>query len=521
MEYIVSGSEMYKYDHYTSEVIGVPELVLMERAALAVYSDMPGRFEIDKSGDGILILCGTGNNGGDGLALSRLLYLGGYNVRALLIGNLSKASKSNQIQKNILDYYSKEKQIYEHYEVEEAATKIKEILIDFKPGLIIDSVFGIGLNRNISGEYERIFKSVNEYEATRIALDIPSGINADGLVLGVNVYNASLTYTFGFTKLGSVLYPSAGYCGETVKLDVGIDEKSFGENPPLCIRKQNMEDFEWPIRRNDANKGTYKKLLIIAGNEEIIGALILATGAALACGIGMVMVLTHENNRMLIADKYPEVLIKTYCDTDDEEKIITLFTDAQNWADGILIGPGLGQGVFGQLLTGLAINSSGKPVCFDADSINIISKNTKYQEDISTYIVGRKMIFTPHLMEMSRISGYSIEDIRKNRIEICQKLADRFKATIVCKDAITVISSYEDLHVYINSSGCEGMASAGTGDVLAGICAVLMLQMDDSLEAASAAAFVHGKAGCLASDLKGSRAMMASDIINELKRLWK
>ena len=383
----------------------------------------------------------------------------------------------------------------------------------------MDAVFGTGLNRMLSDEYHKLFEEVSGLKGIKVALDIPSGMSAEGVIFSPHIFEADITYSFGFLKLAHVLYPGAAHCGKVVKLDMGVDERSISGAPPKFKRAESMADFEWPKRYRGANKGTYKKLAVIAGSKDIWGAALLCTGGAFAAGVGMVTVITHVNNGEHFAANYPEAMIKTYSDETEPDKLREIFDTVSNWADGIVLGPGIGRGNQAELLTGMALGASEIPLLIDADGINIIADKPELLELLKKR-QSRKLILTPHIKEFARLTDMKTSDISAGLTRLPKEYADKFNCTIICKDAASVISSCEEEISYINTSGNEGMASAGSGDVLAGICAVLMLQMENFHEAAAAAAYIHGAAGGLAASEKGTRAMLAGDIINKLKDLW-
>lgn len=517
MEYIVGTEEMYRYDKYTSEVLGVPECVLMERAALGVFDELTEN--INKyltANKPVLLMCGTGNNGGDGLALGRLLCLKGIPVEIIIIGNSDKCSESNLLQQKILSSYEIE---VKKYTVQQALDYFEGLSNSHGFSTVVDALFGIGLSRELSAEYDGILEIVNSFRANRVALDIPSGINADGVFYSKNPFNADVTYTFGFKKAGQLIFPSAEYCGFVKLIDMGIDEKSItGELPVLC-RPTDTKDFELPVRSRGANKGTYKKLLIIAGSKDISGAILLAIGSALASGIGMIMVLTHKDNKGVISSKYPEVMLKVYDETMQKQELENAFVQAEKWADGILIGPGIGTDAIAENLVKLAVEATDKPIVMDADALNVLSCNSKSLTNINTN--GRKMIMTPHLKELSRLSMISVSEIKTRLIALSRQLAEAWNVILITKDATSIVSTRQDTYSYLIDSGNEGMATAGSGDVLSGLAAVLMLQMEDAFEAAAAAAYIHGMAGTLmAGENSGTRALSASDLIMGIKRVW-
>ena len=313
MQYLLSAREMKQIDKNTIEVFGVPSLVLMERAALCVVEVIKKETADAKR---TLVVCGTGNNGGDGMAVARMLYLEGNEVEVWLIGNPEKCSEETKKQYDILKAYGipvveqKEGFCEQFYaqkpDVEEKQAEIQtqiqrqtQIQAQTQTAytLIIDALFGIGLSRNVEGIHREAIEEMNRLEGTKIAIDIPSGIHADsGAVMG-NCFYADHTVTFAYNKTGLWLYPGADAAGQIHIADIGITKESFLEKEPQMLMPQAEDLTRLPKRKADSNKGTYGKVLVIAGSEEMSGAAYFSAKAAYLSGCGLVKVFTHEKNR--------------------------------------------------------------------------------------------------------------------------------------------------------------------------------------------------------------------------------
>jgi len=385
---------------------------------------------------------------------------------------------------------------------------------------VIDALFGVGLSRPLSDEYAELIETVNGYSSCVISVDVPSGLSADtGMIPGPAVM-ADITVTFGFRKVCHALYPAAGNCGEVHLVQMGITEQSINGDYPIYRKITSLRDYVLPKSNSGANKGTYKKLLIIAGSSEVYGAAFLAAKAALATGIGMITIMTHEKNRLVFEQTIPEAIYRFYDDNTTMDELVEMFAVAEKWADGVLIGPGIGLGDFGRNLTKLAVCESDKPLIADADSIRIIAADEKLQSHLQNS-GDRKVVFTPHLAEFAALAGLSVKEASSGIAIYPKKIADQLHVTINCKDASSVIATWGERDIIINCTGNDGMASGGSGDVLSGITAVLVLQMLNAFEAAAMAAYVHGLAGDAARDKLGRRAMTATNIIDELFGLWE
>lgn len=500
MNYAVNAKEMKQYDKNTIEYYGIPSPVLMERAALAVFYEITARF---RPGCGrILILCGAGNNGGDGFALARLLYLEGYQVEILFAMDEEKMTPDAKAQRMSTQKYN--------------IPEIKE-LSRHSYAVIADALFGIGLTRAIEGRCAKLIKKLNQSPAYKIAVDISSGVSADtGDVPGA-AFAADLTVTFGFAKIGQLLYPGAQYTGELVVTDIGIDGHSFlGEKPRgRYLEKEDVRRL-LPKRYPYSNKGVYGKTLVIAGSPEMAGAAYFAAKAAYYSGCGLVRILTPEENRSILLSKLPETILTTYdAKADDMGSLMDLLKECMEWSDAVLIGPGLGQSPAAKMLVAKTLQYAGKRIVYDADALNILAKNrVLFQESEGMRVV------TPHLGEMGRLTDKSIEEIRRHLMETAQDFAGHYGAVCVLKDARTV-TGLPDGRFFINKTGNCGMATGGSGDVLAGMIAGFLAQGLSVEDAAVTAVYCHGAAGDIAAERKGRHGMVASDLLECVPEVLK
>lgn len=494
MKYLVTQSEMKQYDKNTIECFNYPSIVLMERAALVTVEHLRG--EMGDAGYRVLVISGCGNNGGDGFAVGRLLMLQGCKVDFVLLGNREKCSKETALQLKILEGYG-----YEPYD------RIPESEYD----IVIDAVFGIGLSRDIEGIYKDAVIKINEMDSYVCSIDIPSGVHAGtGCILGCAV-RANLTVSYGFIKLGEILYPGAGYCGKIICGHMGIDEHSFMGSKPYWYTYDSIDDIKLPIRRPNGNKGTFGKALVIAGSDTMCGAAVMTGESVFRMGAGMVKIVTSQGNREVILKALPEAMLTVYGDNSDFEEE---FKKALSWADCILIGPGIGTGSEALWMLDMCLNESSLPMVIDADGLNILA-HRKIKP------VNRELILTPHLGEFARLYDCSIEDVSKNLTVYPQNLSDKLNCIVVCKDARTVVACPDADSGFINTSGNAGMATAGSGDVLAGIITGLLAQGMEAKEAAVMGVCLHGFAGDMASVSCGERSMTATDIIDKLRELIK
>lgn len=500
MQYVLTSQEMKTYDKNTIEQIGIPSLVLMERAALATVECMNEFMPYAKT---VLIMAGTGNNGGDGLAIGRLLAFQGLTVDFLLVGEPEKMSEETKVQMKIL--HNLKFPLQSNFEAKEY-------------DIVVDALFGIGLSREVAGIYKEAIDNINNLKqkgATVCAVDIPSGICADnGQVLGTAVY-ADLTATFAFAKRGHLLYAGKEHIGRLFVKDIGITEHSFGQQAPTAFTYE-AEDIPrlLPKRKADGNKGTFGKVLLLAGGQDMSGACILCGEAILRTGAGMLKIITPECNREIMQERLPEAMLYSYTEGFCEEKVMA----ALEWADVVVAGPGMGTDEIPYHLLRCVLQQAELPLVLDADGLNLIAMHREL-----FVLAGQRerLIITPHPGELLRLLKTDKDTYRKQRSRLLHSLARQLHCIVVGKDAATMVVAYDTEQVYINTSGNDGMATAGSGDVLAGIIGGLLAQGTNEFQAASLGVYIHGLAGMSASKRKGRYGMIASDLIEELPLLME
>lgn len=487
MKYILNADEMKKVDEYSISGVGIPSVVLMERAALSVTGHILE--QIDKTaGVRIICICGSGNNGADGLAIARQLFIKGYKVDVFL-NEGRHSTQEYRIQLNI----------------------IRNLGIqciddpDFSGyGVIVDALFGNGLSGSLKEKAACIVDNINKAHskgAYVTAVDIPSGISAtSGMVLGCAV-KADTTVTFGYRKVGQLLYPGAAYCGNLITADIGFAEyKDMPRNKYVYEESDAAKNII--KRKPDSNKGSCGKALIIAGSKQYGGAAVLASQAAYRMGAGLVKLITHSDNRNIVLNNNVECLLDIYSDGEFLEPEASVI-----WSDAICIGPGLSKCDMALKYVRYIAERTDKKRLFDADALNI-----SVEEQIT--FRGNNVVVTPHIGEMSRLTGKSIADIKADITGTAVSYAREHNCICVLKDARTVVTDGKD--IYINISGNDGMATGGSGDVLSGMITSLMAQGMDCFEAAKLGVYIHGLAGDKAADEKTRYSMVAGDIIKNI-----
>lgn len=494
MRYLVSAAEMREYDRNTIERIGIPACVLMERAALAAVEIIEEHCAGYGGERHVLVMAGMGNNGGDGLAVARLLSEKGYQVEVWTIGDRERASEQWKQQMGILGNYPVE--CTDRPKRREYAA-------------LVDALFGVGLSRAVEGAYAKALELFRGLSGWRISLDMPSGIDTDtGEVLGCAV-KADLTATFGFCKRGLALYPGCGYAGEVRTVDIGICERSFfGKEPGMYAYDEDVVSL-LPKRDGAGNKGTFGKVLLVAGSVNMAGAAVLAARAAYRTGAGMVKVITPPENRIILQQAVPEALLGTVGDLEE----------ALEWADVAAVGPGLGRSKEAFRCLEQVIRQGAKPLLVDADGLNLLSEHQELRELLAGQgRQGRVIVLTPHVGELARLLGRSIAACKEDLPAAGDALAARLNAVVAAKDARTFICR-EGHGTCVNLSGNNGMATAGSGDVLAGIIAALLAQGMEGFQAAAVGAYVHGRAGDYVTAGIGPYACTAGDMAEAAGRI--
>ena len=443
----------------------------------------------------VLVVCGSGNNGGDGYAIARLLHLKGHDVTIFFAGNSQKRSEENAQQAKIAAHY--EIPVITNLDTEEYS-------------VIIDALFGTGLKREITGHYREILCSVNQMTGEKVAVDLPSGIHdTTGAQMGI-AFCADLTVAIAFPKRGLFLQEGNVCAGKILTGDIGISSETFSEGTVTFGYEKQDLFLGFPKRKKNSQKGSYGKVLMIAGSKGMSGAAYLSAKAAYAVGAGLVQIYTHEENRVILQQLLPEAIITTY-DTFDSEQLEKLI----QWADLIGIGCGLGKSDTAERVMQYTLKRALVPCVVDADGINILSKHMEWIEVTNALIV-----LTPHMKEMSRMLQCSVKELIEQRMERLHAFVERYKVVCVLKDARTLVAK-EHRNTYLNLSGNAAMAKAGSGDVLAGVIVGILEQQCEPYTSACLGVFLHGLAGDMARDKKGAYSVLASDLVAEISSVLK
>lgn len=473
--------------------IGIPSIVLMENAALSVFK------EIVHKGETFLILCGKGNNGGDALALSRHLISAGKKVRVYIVSSDKNYTSDFQTNFNILKKLIDKRELLFISSENDIGEDIARDLENYN--VIIDGIFGVGLNKDLAGMFEKIIEYINLYSKFIVSIDVPSGLDCNlGVERGIAVH-ADITYTLEVVKEGFLNYKATNCLGNMKVIKIGIPEfvKKANAKNVFILEKEDYKEL-LPKREVYGHKGSYGRALIAAGRKGFTGAAFITTECTVRTGAGLTTLICDEEVQTAVGNRLIEAMTLTW-----KDDVIGLIKNA----DSIAFGPGIGTGEKEEKLLELVIHNSLCPIVIDADGITMLGKN----KNLLNHLKGRAII-TPHPGEMARFLGITIEEVEANRIKIAKEVANKYEIIVLLKGYNTVISNGKE--VYINPTGNSKMASGGMGDSLTGIINGFLSQGVNLEYAALLGAYVHGR---IADRLGESFYIVnARDIINELPK---
>jgi len=495
---ILNIENIRKGDTFTIENEPISSIDLMERASSNCSNWIADNFTSDNN---ISVFSGPGNNGGDGLAIARILKSKGYIVKVFIVEyttNYSEDFKINLKRLQELDI-----------EIKTLNNSDYNIIIESNT-IIIDSIFGSGLSREISGFAADIINQINNNRNTVISIDIASGLFADKLNDNKNqtVIKPNHTLSISFPKLAFFLSENSIYVGNWHHIDIGIHSNFISEVKPIAyyIQKEDIIPL-LKTREKYSHKGNYGHALLIAGSYGKIGAAVLAARAALKTGLGLLTTHIPYSAVNIIQTAIPESMLSI----DENEKTYSNTPELNNY-NAIGIGPGLGTSKLSQLAFKLLIQNTSKAMLIDADALNILSENKTWLA-----FLPKNSILTPHPKEFERLIGKTANSYE--RIEKQKELSIKHNIIIVLKGANTSISSPNG-QLFINSSGNPGMATAGSGDVLSGIILSLLAQNYNPIEAALIGCYLHGLAGDIAAYNLGFESLIASNITENISEAF-
>ncbi len=522
---ILTAAQMADVDRLTTERFHIPSILLMENAGRSVADELekacPGL-----SRKSILILCGRGNNGGDGFVVARYLALRRAKPSILLFSDPDRLRGDALINWSIVRAMGLPVQIL---------TTRGQIRSNLKkmtaPDVIVDALFGTGLSKPIGHDFRPVVEWINRASSVAFiaAIDIPSGLFADSPIVSGPAVKAHLTVTFSALKLVHVVPPASDYAGKVVLVPIGSPPVLF-ENPDYRLNLIDAAQVRraLPRRSRDSHKGTFGHVYVVAGSHGKSGAALMTGLAALRSGAGLVTLWVPKSLRRDIVGKFPELMTEFLPETDEgtsdcagAEKVLNSLSQIQ----ALVIGPGLTVQPSTKKLVWKLVQHSTVPVVLDADGINAFvppAESLKNQ-------AGQPIIITPHPGEMARITGKTISGIQKNRLKTALEYAARHHCYVVLKGFQTLIAAPAG-ELFVNNTGNPGMATGGSGDILAGMVGRFVAGWNSKssrhgkellVDYLSAAVYVHGLAGDLAAEEKGMESLIATDLLAQLPQAFK
>lgn len=506
---IALAKQMREMDDTAINDFGLPELSLMESAGHRIFKAAEN-FLNDVNKKTICILAGSGNNGGDALVAARYLSNAGAKIKIFLTGNKSHRTDSLNVQIRILRSMNLEIQ---QLETDRAWEKL-QITLRFTDA-VIDGILGTGFSGELRPPALRLIRLINSLTKPVISVDIPSGVDADTGLVGEDAIKADCTVALGLPKICHFICPGAIHAGKLFIDDIGIPKKILDGDIHQTLLDDKLAVTFLPERAKDVHKGSCGKILVVAGSPGMTGAACLASKAALRVGAGLVTLATPESLNDLYEVKLTEIMTVSLAENKlgiigGNKAAETLIELAEKF-DAVLIGPGIGRDKETSELLKKVVKAIDKPLILDADAIFAFNGNG---EDLKN--CKQIPILTPHLGELSALLELSVEELRNALVEYVRKAAQDFRAIIVAKCECTVIA-YPNGEIFISPIGNSGMATAGSGDVLAGAIAGLMKQTPF---APLAGVYLHGTAGNIAAE-KNSEGLIASDILENLPQAIK
>ncbi len=505
---VVTAHTMQEIDRRSINEYGIPGRDLMENAGRNCAEQIAGAYGLGKTPKTAVVFAGKGNNGGDGYVIARYLIEKGWQVKVIVLAHREAVAGDALLNLNLLP---DEVLCFCIDGMELSGRYTQDIN---SASVVVDAILGIGLSSDLQGIYLGAVELINAAPGNVVAVDIPTGVHGTtGRVLGKAV-KAGLTVTFGFAKLGHVLYPGAEYVGRLVVTDIGFPEKLMRDATGYDYLGKKVVSPLFKKRDRQSHKGNYGNCLVIAGSTGMTGAAAITANSAVRAGAGVVTLAVPETINHILEMKTTEAITVPLSDAGSGHLLAQAIPAIEKLLPGknvVALGPGLGRRQSTVTTVQSLVETIALPMVIDADALNALAEDTA--------VLHRKksgcVILTPHPGEMSRLLGSTVPDVEAIRISVAQEFAARFGVYLVLKGARTIIAS-PDGKAAINSSGNPGMATGGMGDVLTGIIAALLGQGYSAWDASCLGVFVHGLAGDMVAVEQGETGMAASDVTNML-----
>lgn len=503
---IITVAQMKAAEAYAARA-GIAPVRLMENAGSAAARLIRGALS---SASRCAVVCGSGNNGGDGFVVARRLADSCASVSVILACGLPRTPQASEMYDRLGGL---------HVAVS-SFVRDKDACLDIigRADVIVDAVFGTGFHGAVDEGLRPLFARINASEAPVYALDMPSGAQADTGEVSPGCIEATQTITFAAAKTGQFIFPAAGYCGKIMAVEIGIPEGAFSGCLPTELLEMKKIRETLPRRAKDSHKGTYGKVLAVCGSRSYPGAAYMSATAAARCGAGLVTVAAPKSIWAVLTSKFSEVMVTPLEETADGAARFTNYASLAGLSGGasaLLIGCGLSRSEEAFSLVRSLVRGAACPVVLDADGINAFDGHINVLRES-----GAALILTPHPGEMAGLTGMEIGRIQSDRLGVARDFAQKNGVILVLKGANTVVAS-PDGRLLINPTGNPGMARGGSGDILAGMIAGFAAQGIEPLAAACCGVYLHGLAGDRCAEKLSQYGMLPTDMLTELPQIFR
>lgn len=503
--FVLSPEEMKNLDKYTIQNVGIDGLVLMENAGKKAAEII--ELNLIEKRSPIAVICGTGNNGGDGLVIARWLHNHNYIVNCYVIGDKTKLSPSAKKNYEILDNFNCRLTFIEN----------RDQLERYQTGLVqnnifIDAIFGIGLKGKIKGFRRELIEFINRKAEITIAIDIASGVDAQNGNIANVAINADYTITMAAMKYGHILYPGRENSGQVYIVDIGISPETYQQFLPNAEIIEDIKNYIYP-RKSNTTKNDFGRISIIAGSRGLTGAAIMSSKSALEMGSGLIKLIHPKSLSDIFENSLLEVMSMGVEETEDIsisiKSLDSILSFVEN-SDALAIGPGISRNTDTAKFVRKFLIKNNKPTVIDADALNSFKDHQKDLLKLS----GKPYVLTPHLKEFSRISGTSTHDISQQKIKHALQFAKQLDLVLLLKGSTSIITDGE--RITFTTKGNSGLSTGGSGDVLTGIICSLLGQGYNTYDAARLGSFILGNTADVVAEMYGEHSTTPQKIINNL-----
>lgn len=488
---------------------GLSYKVMMENAGTACARNIRSEIEKDKgfAVKTVAVVCGKGNNGGDGFVIARKLQESGYKVTVIIASGYPTSQEATFMYKLVIDmgistlWYDADKQ--------------KALQLINSCDIVVDAVFGFSFYGVLDNDMKALLSAMSGVKGIKFAVDVPSGVYCDSGYSDTDCFKADYTIAISALKPAHIIEPSSSCCGDIIIANIGIPEECYKvvENS-LYTYSKNEVRLHFPVRKTDSHKGSFGHLLCICGSRTMAGAPVLTASAALRSGAGLVTLAFPEGIYNTVSLKLTEALLMPLAENDKgtlSSLCLKELIGSLSKFDAVVIGPGLGVNEDTEAVVRAVIENSEVPVIADADALNIISKDCSVLENAKCDV-----IVTPHIGEMARLTGMEKEAVLSDKVNIAQSFSRKYNTYVALKCANTVVTFPDGKRAYINNTGNTGLSKGGSGDVLAGLIGGFAVQDFILGDALTSAVFLHGYTADVVSHRTSETGMLPSDVVNEL-----